>query len=303
MISSFGRYVGISDVIDVIATTILIYYVLLLIRGTRAVQILIGILVLVGLLGIANLLHLYLLGTILRFMLAGAAVAILIVFQPELRRALEQIGRGGLFHMEGDEGELAWGRPADRTIAALARTAFLLARSRRGALFVLEQQTGLKEYCESGTMLHADISEELLVTIFAPVSPLHDGAAIVREGRLEAAGCFLPLAEQSLTNARLGTRHRAALGLSEQTDAVVVVVSEQTGMITIARGGKLSRPVDDEQRLVKMLLAVTRPPRQQRRRPNDLISHLRSRLRPQRGESEGEVSWIFKGRGHDDLVS
>ena len=289
MLSALGRYVGISDVIDVIATSILIYYVLLLIRGTRAVQILLGILVLVGLLGVANLFHLSLLGTILRLILVGAAVTIPIVFQPELRRALEQIGRGGLFQMRSDEREPGWGRTEDRTIAMLARTAFLLARVRRGALIVIEQQSGLKEYCESGKPLHADLSEELLLMIFLRASPLHDGAAIVREGRIEAAGCVLPLAEQSPNSSRLGTRHRAALGLSEQTDAVVLVVSEQTGAVTIARGGKLSRPVDDEQRLLKMLLAVTRPPRNQRR-PNDLISHLRQRLRAPRRERESRAS-------------
>ena len=243
MFSTIGHYVGISDVVDVIATSILIYYVLLLIRGTRAVQILIGILVTVGLLGLANLFQLPLLATILRLMVVGAAVTIPIVFQPELRRALEQIGRGGLFRMESGDGETPWGRrPEDRTVALLAHTCFLLGLGRRGALLVLEQQTGLKEYCESGTMMHADISEELLLSIFSVASPLHDGAVIVRDRRIEAAACLLPLAEQSLMHGRLGTRHRAALGLSEQTDAVVVVVSEQTGGIRIARSGKLSRP-------------------------------------------------------------
>jgi diadenylate cyclase len=284
--STLGHYVGISDVIDVIATSILIYYVLLLIRGTRAVQILIGLLVLVGLLGIATLFHLYLLGTILRLILVGATITIAIVFQPELRRALEQIGRGDLFRMltgQDDQGR------EDRTMVVLARTAFLLGLNRRGALIVIEQQSGLKEYCESGMMLHADISEELLLTIFAAGSPLHDGAVIVREGRIEAAACLLPLAERSPANMRLGTRHRAALGLAEQTDAVVLVVSEQTGAISIARNGKLTRPVDDEQRLTKVLLAVTRPPREHRR-PNDLIAHLRSRLRPARREPTSRVS-------------
>jgi diadenylate cyclase len=282
-------HVGLADVVDVIATSILIYYVLLLIRGTRAVQILIGILVVVGLLGIANLLHLSLLGTVLRLIVVGAAVSIPIVFQPELRRALEQIGRGGLFRMEQGEPEPGWGRPEDRAIVVLARTASLLGRNRRGALVVIEQNSGLKEYCESGTMLHADISEELLLTIFAPNSPLHDGAVVIREGRIEAAGCFLPLAERPLTTPRIGTRHRAALGLSEQTDAVVVVVSEESGAITIARAGKLSRPIDDEQRLVKMLLAITRPPRRERRRRTDVISNLRVRLRSGRNERESHA--------------
>jgi diadenylate cyclase len=286
--NSLRLYVGISDVIDVIATSILVYYVLLLIKGTRAVQILIGILVLVGLLGVATLFHFYLLGTILRLLLVGAAVTIPIVFQPELRRALEQIGRGGFLRVERDSVE-ARVRPEDRAMALLARTAFDLGHSRRGALIVIEQQSGLKDYRETGTMLHADISEELLLAIFAPASPLHDGAVIVREGRIEAAGCVLPLAEQSPGHVRLGTRHRAALGLAEQTDAVVLVVSEQTGAVTIARAGKLTRPVDDEQRLIKMLLAITRPPREQRRR-NDIIAHLRSRLRPQRREPTSRVS-------------
>lgn len=285
MPSAFG-YFGISDVVDIIATSILIYYVLLLIRGTRAVQILIGILVLLGLLGVATLFHLNLLGTILRLLLVGAAVTIPIVFQPELRRALEQIGRGGLFRMESERG--GPGRTEDRTIAAIARAAFVLGRGHRGALIVLEQQSGLKDYCESGTMLRAEISEELLLTIFAAASPLHDGAVIIREGRIEAAGCLLPLSEQSPARSRLGTRHRAALGLTEQTDAVVLVISEQTGAIRIARAGLLSRPVDDEQRLIKMLLAVTRPPRQRRR--TDLIAHLRSRLRTVRGEPASRVS-------------
>jgi diadenylate cyclase len=281
VLSAFG-YVGISDVVDIIATSVLIYYVLVLIRGTRAVQILIGILVLLGLLGVATLFHLVLLGTILRLLVVGAAVTIAIVFQPELRRALEQIGRGGIFRMESVRDEAAGGRAEDRTVIALARTAFLLRRSNRGALIVIEQQSGLKDYCETGTPLHADLSEELLLTIFAGSSPLHDGAVIVRDERIEAAACTLPLSEQSSLTSRLGTRHRAALGLTEQTDAVVLVVSEQTGAITVARGGKLSRPVEDEQRLTKMLLAVTRPPRDHRRGA-DLLAHLRSRLRTQRG--------------------
>lgn len=289
MVNTIGGYVGISDVVDIIATSILIYYVLLLIRGTRAVQILTGILVLLGLLGIANLLHLDLLGTLLRLIVVGAAVTIPIVFQPELRRALEQIGRGGIFQMRSDLAEPRWARTEDRVVAVLARAAFMLARVRRGALIVIEQQSALKEYCESGTVLHAELSEELLLMIFMRSSPLHDGAAILRESHVEAAGCVLPLAESSPANNRLGTRHRAALGLSEQTDAVVLVISEQTGNVSIARNGKLSRPIEDEQRLRKMLLAVTRPPRQPRR-SNDLIAHLRLRLRAQRGEKQPRAS-------------
>jgi diadenylate cyclase len=292
-VRAFVLSVGPTDVLDVIATSVLIYYVLLLIRGTRAVQILIGVLVLIGLLGIANVLRLYLLGSILQIIVVGAAVTLPIVFQPELRRALEQIGRGGLFRMTHDDAER---RPEDRSILAIAQVAFALSRSRIGALIVIEQQSGLKEYIESGTLLNALVSVELLVSLFQPRSPLHDGAVIVQEDLIEAAGCFLPLAEQTLAERRVGTRHRAALGLSEQTDAVVVVVSEETGAITVAREGKLSRPIEDEARLNNILLAVTRRRRTTRVTGNDLVSHLRTRLLPHRasspppGESRGDTS-------------
>lgn len=286
MFSAIFSHVGITDVLDVIATSVLIYYLLLLIRGTRAVQILMGILVLVALLGIANVLHLQLLVTILQLIVVGAAVTIPIVFQPELRRALEQIGRGGLFRMDSEDRGGGWTRPEDRAIGALAQAAFLLSRDGHGALVVIEQQSGLKEYCETGTELDARLSAELLLAIFMPRSPLHDGAAIVRENVIVAAGCFLPLAEQSLRGIRVGTRHRAAIGITEQTDAVVLIVSEETGAVSIARDGKLSRPVEEEQRLVKMLLAVTRPPRNQRRLRNDLVSHLRARLTPEKSRAD-----------------
>lgn len=280
MLNNVFAAVGITDILDILATSVLIYYVLLLIRGTRAVQILIGILVLVGLLGIANLLHLYLLGGILKVVVVGALVAIPIIFQPELRRALEQIGRGGFFHLNEVTGE--WPRSEDDTVIVLARAAFLLARNRLGALIVLEQQTGLKELAESGTVLNARLSAELLLTLFMGRSPLHDGAVIVREGMIEAAGCFLPLAELSLSERRIGTRHRAALGITEQTDAVVIVISEESGAISVAREGKLSRPIDEEQRLRKVLLAVTRSPRNRHQTPNDIVAHLRARLSSRR---------------------
>jgi diadenylate cyclase len=163
-------------------------------------------------------------------------------------------------------------------MAMLAKAAFLLSRNKYGALIVIEQHTGLKEFVESGTTLNAALSPELLLSIFVPRSPLHDGAVIVREGIIEGAGCFLPLAEQSLTERRLGTRHRAALGLSEQTDAVIIVVSEESGGISVAREGKLSRPIEDENRLLRVLLASTRPRRHAREISSDLVTHLRARL-------------------------
>jgi diadenylate cyclase len=276
--SSISQYVGPSDVLDVLATSVLVYYLLLLIRGTRAVQILTGFLVLVALLGIAHLLHLLVLDSILSVIVLALLVALPIVFQPELRRALEQLGRGGFFRFQESE-KNARNRADEKVMATLAKAAFLLSQNRYGAILIIEQQTGLKEFAESGTMLNAQISVELLLSIFVPRSPLHDGAAIVRENLVASAGCFLPLAEQPLTQRRLGTRHRAALGISEQTDAVVVVVSEETGAISVAREGKLSRAIEEETRLFRLLLASTRPRRrEQRALRGDLVAHLRERL-------------------------
>lgn len=292
-IAEFWQYIGLTDVLDIITTAVLIYYVILLIRGTRAVQILSGVLVLVVLLALANLLHLLLLGTILQIIVVGAAVTLPIVFQPELRRALEQLGRGGLFRFnELDETKVA--RAEDRAIAMLSKTAFLLSRSKIGGLIVIEQSSGLKEFVESGTTLDADLSVELLLALFTPRSPLHDGAVIVRESKIEAAGCFLPLAEQSLTARRIGTRHRAALGLSEQTDAVVIIVSEESGEIAVAREGRLSRSIDDEARLTRFLLACTRAPRAAGYAPNDFIAQLRARLSSRRPPTEHLAADISK---------
>ncbi len=276
MLNTISSYIGVTDIIDVLATSIFIYYVLLLIRGTRAVQILTGVAVLVGLLGVANVFHLYLMTAILQLLVVGAAVSLPIIFQPELRRGLEQLGRGGLFRM-GDQRESRRGE--DPAISMLADAAFVLSQSRTGALIVIEQQSGLKDFTESGTTLDARLSIELLLSIFNTRSPLHDGAVIVRGPILEAAGCFLPLAEPRPGERRVGTRHRAAMGLTEQTDAVVVVVSEETGSVSVARGGKLSRPIEDEHRLKRLLLAMTRGPRE-RRSANDFITQLRNRLFP-----------------------
>jgi diadenylate cyclase len=249
---------GVSDVVDIVATAFFIYYLLVLIRGTRAVPILLGIAVLAGLLAVANLFHLLVLATVLQFALVGTAVTLPIVFQPELRRLLEQLGRGGMIaRREGSEDV----QTLEEAVATLAGAAVILSHNRIGALVAIEGATGLREFVESGTRLDACLSVELLLSIFTPRSPLHDGAAIVKGNYIEAAGCFLPLSENVVTESHLGTRHRAAIGLSEQTDAVVLVISEQSGAISIARTGKLSRELGDEERLRAVLLACCRASR------------------------------------------
>ena len=265
--------VGFLDVVDVAVTSVLIYYFLLLIRGTRAVQIMVGLFVLVVILAVAKVLHLLLLATMMQYVVIAIAVTLPIVFQPELRRALEQIGRGGFFAAPAAFDAVR----NEEAMGILAGAATNLSRTRTGALIAIEQATGLKEIVESGTPLDAILSLELLLTLFARSTPLHDGACIVSHGRVVAAGCFLPLSE-GVRDRQLGTRHRAALGLSEQTDAVVLVISEQTGSISIARGGRLSREIDDEERLRRVLLACTRPPRTRRKAVPGLFAKLRMRI-------------------------
>lgn len=266
--------VGILDVVDVVVTAVLIYYFLLLIRGTRAVQIMVGLFVLVVLLAAAKVLHLLLLSTVMQYVVIAIAVTLPIVFQPELRRALEQIGRGGF---------LAGLNPADEAarnetlMTMLASTATTLSASRTGGLIVLEQTTGLGDIIEAGTRLDALTSTELLLSIFARTSALHDGAVIISHGRVAAASCYLPLSE-TVADRHVGSRHRAAIGLSEQTDAVVLVVSEYSGAISIARGGRLSREIGDEERLRRVLLAVTRPPRARRQATPSFLARMRTRL-------------------------
>jgi diadenylate cyclase len=263
------------DAIDILATSVLTYYLLLLIRGTRAVQIMFGLFVLVVILAVSNLLHLLVLATVMQYLLLGTAVGLPIVFQPELRRGLEQLGRGRLFVRD---------RHAEDEIAAeqiriLAHAGFVLARQRVGALMVIEQQTGLREYAESGTALDARLSLDLLLAIFNKTSPLHDGAVIVRDRVIEGAGCFLPLSENALpVDRHVGTRHRAAVGLTEQTDAVVVVVSEETGMVSVARAGRLSVPIDDEERLRRVLAACIRPTRRRAQADGGLLANLLTRV-------------------------
>jgi diadenylate cyclase len=263
------------DAIDIIATSILTYYLLLLIRGTRAVQIMLGLFALVAILAVSNLLHLLVLASLMQYLLLGTAVTLPIIFQPELRRGLEQLGRGRLFVRDRRPDE----ESAAEQVRIVAQAGFILARQRVGALIVLEQQTGLREYVESGTALDARLSTDLLTAIFNKTSPLHDGAAIVRDLIVEGAACFLPLSDNAIAIGRhVGTRHRAAVGLTEQTDAVVVVVSEESGMLSVARAGRLSVPIDDEDRLRRVLAACIRPARRTPKAGGSFFANLTKRV-------------------------
>lgn len=249
----FGRFfqdVTLRDLFDVALVALFLYYLLLAIRGTRAVQILQGLSMLVFLLVLAHAARLQTLIWLLNGLLVSAAVAMPVVFQPELRRTLMRLGQQGLL----SPGALrSLGKEElSQLIDEVAFAASNLSLARFGALVVLEQETGLEEIIETGQAIRGSTSAKLLQTIFHPKTPLHDGAVVVRGTELVAAACYLPLTEQ-VVDARFGTRHRAALGITEQTDAVVVVVSEETGEVRIAHEGKFSRPLSEEADIRKNL--------------------------------------------------
>jgi len=234
--------VRLLDVIDVAIVYYVFYRLIVLIRDTRAVQLLKGLAVLLGATVISDRLGLWTLNWLLTHTIAAGFVAVPILFWPELRRALEHLGRSKLlskrFHLTAEQPE------KNRLATVVAEAVGALSQTRTGALIILERETGLTEYTETGVAIDAVVSIPLLTNTFVPNTALHDGAVIIRKGRLAAAGCYLPLSASNTLGQELGTRHRAALGITEETDALAVVVSEETGSISLAMGGKLFRHLD-----------------------------------------------------------
>jgi diadenylate cyclase len=256
-LGSIFQQVSLTTLIDIGITAVLIYWLFSLIRGTRAVRLIIGVsvLIVVYLLAVA-----FNLALVTRILQGGAVVglfALVVIFQPEIRRALDRIGRVG---------SLAWllspadSRAVERVTDEVARAAGELSAEGHGALIVVERETGLEEVAETGVMIHGDVSGDLIRTIFMPRSALHDGAVIIRGETILAAGATLPLAETTVGTERFGTRHRAALGIAEQTDAVVVVVSEENGQISLVERSRIVRNLNEAQlaRAMRNLLDPTR---------------------------------------------
>jgi len=238
--------------VDIIIIAYVIYRLFVWIRGTRAVQLIKGIIVLVGAMLIAEYFKLYTIRWILANLQTMLLVALPVVFQPELRRALEQIGRGRFFSQSLSslpEEDMS------KIIQEIIKAVKVLARNKIGALIVIERDTGLSDFADSGILINGILSSEFLINIFIPNTPLHDGAVIVRGDRVLAAGCFLPLTDSQDLSTELGTRHRAAIGITENSDAVVVVVSEETGILSLANDGKLTRYLD-ETTLKEMLVSL-----------------------------------------------
>ena len=231
-----ANYDPIRDTLDIAVVGIVLYWLLMLMRGTRAVQVLVGLLALIAVRLLSDLLGLMTVSWILDNFVASAVLIIIVLFQADLRRALARVGRGVFPRMAE--------RQESRVLEEVVRAAQTLAQRRVGALFVLERETGLEDLIQIGTPLDAAVTKDLLVSIFLPYSPLHDGAVVIQSGRVAFAGCILPLTLRADVPEGLGTRHRAALGITEETDAVVIVVSEETANISVVIGGEMARDLD-----------------------------------------------------------
>lgn len=237
-------------ILDILLVGLIIYWGYLLIKETRAIRILYGILILALVMLLGQVLQLSAINFVLKYLVTMIVVAIPIVFQPELRAFLEKLGRANIVadftHLRKNE--------LDLVVSDIVKSAKLLAKNKTGALIVLAQKTGLKEFIETGVRLESKLSPELILTVFHPKTPLHDGALIISGNKVLAASCTLPLSEDQF-DYNIGTRHRAAVGLSEVTDAITIVVSEERGTISVAYNGQLSREVSPKE-LEDFILAI-----------------------------------------------
>ncbi|GEP25183.1 MAG: diadenylate cyclase CdaA [Lentilactobacillus diolivorans] len=227
---------NLTSLIDICVVWFLIYKLILMVRGTKAVQLLRGIVIIFIIKIASSLLGLSTVSWIVDQVINWGVIAIIVIFQPEIRRGLERVGRGSLFVRGRKENEAA-----KKLISSLDRAIQYMSKRRIGALITIQMNTGLEEYIETGIDVDADVSGELLINIFIPNTPLHDGAVIIKNNRIAVAAAYLPLSQSNLIPKELGTRHRAAVGISELTDALTVVISEETGEVSITQNNELLR--------------------------------------------------------------
>jgi len=261
MVEMLQDFRPLVDLLDILIVAFIIYRIILLIKGTRAVQMLLGLAVILIVYVVSQVVGLYTLHWFLDNFLSSLILVIIVIFQSDIRRALMHVGRNPFF------AGMSY-REEKEVIEELAQASAVLASRRIGALIVIERETGLKDFLEIGTEIDSRVSSDLIVSIFHPASPIHDGALVVQQGRMTRAGCFLPLSQNPDISKTLGTRHRAAIGLTELVDAIVIVVSEETGKVSVVLGGRITRDLDMES-LKKVLKRTLEPAssRQKRAKP------------------------------------
>ena len=236
MLEILKEHRWILDILDIALMSIILYRLLLIVKGTKAAQMRLGLAILLLASLASRYLELFTIDWLVQSFWAQIVIAMIVLFQPEIRRALAHIGEAQFLNFASAE-EL-------KSLEEIVRAAVSLANRKIGALIVIERDTSLKDFVEIGTSLDARVSKELLLSIFHPTSPIHDGAVIIKGNRVSAAGCFLPITLSSELSKSLGTRHRAGIGLTEETDAVAIIVSEETGLISVGLGGKIEEKMD-----------------------------------------------------------
>ncbi|MBT2699744.1 diadenylate cyclase CdaA [Bacillus sp. ISL-40] len=271
--ADFELWKYLASIVDIVLVWYVIYKLINVIRGTKAVQLLKGILVILLVRVVSEFLGFQTLSWMMEQAITYGFLAIIIIFQPELRRALEQLGRGKFFSRSSNLDD----EDPEKTVEAIVKATDYMAKRRIGALISIERETGMGDYIETGIQLNSNISSELLINIFIPNTPLHDGAVIIQKNNVAAAACYLPLSESPFISKELGTRHRAALGISEVTDSVTVIVSEETGHISLTKNGELHRAINTEQ--LKELLT------------SELLIHLKTK-------QASSARWNWRGKNN-----
>ncbi len=261
-ITSVVQNFNIIDILDIVIVAYIIYRIILIFRQTRAVALIKGILALVIVTIIAEIINLTTLSWLLNTVWTVGILAFVILFQPELRRALEQFGQGGLLAPLNNFTKSMSSN--SEAIDEVVKAAAVLSKNKIGALIVWERKTGIRDYIETGVPIDSIVSSSLLINIFIPNTPLHDGAVMIRNGRVVAAACYLPLTSNSDISVELGARHRSALGITECSDALVIVVSEETGAISFGSDGKLQRFLDTRMLKEKLRKALLEEPQEHR---------------------------------------
>lgn len=258
--ADFELWKYLASIVDIVLVWYVIYKLINVIRGTKAVQLLKGILVILLVRVVSEFLGFQTLSWMMEQAITYGFLAIIIIFQPELRRALEQLGRGKFFSRSSTLDDEA----PEKTVEAIVKATDYMAKRRIGALISIERETGMGDYIETGIQLNSNVSSELLINIFIPNTPLHDGAVIIQKNNVAAAACYLPLSESPFISKELGTRHRAALGISEVTDSITVIVSEETGNISLTKNGELHRGInlDELKELLTSELLINIKPKQ-----------------------------------------
>ncbi|WP_071458842.1 diadenylate cyclase CdaA [Bacillus massilinigeriensis] len=274
-IADFDILKYLANIVDILLVWFVIYKLITVIRGTKAVQLLKGIFMILFVKFISDYFGLKTLSWMMEQALTWGFLAIIIIFQPELRRALEQLGRGHLFSRTGLQEE----EEEERMLESILKATDYMAKRRIGALMSVEKETGMSDYIETGIQLNSRISAELLINIFIPNTPLHDGAVIIQKSTVAAAACYLPLSESPFISKELGTRHRAALGVSEVTDSITIVVSEETGSVSLTKNGELYRDLNKDK--LRELLQ------------SDLVT-------PSKTKQAGFGLWSWRGRGKEN---